>query len=114
MNEVDMSCLFNKTQQALNRDSVLHHKSFLQYRAEVNQLDLEVNELAEKRNMYKLLSEQHERAIRDLKTGMNEAQREASNLRWDHADLVEKVQQKIDRIDQLRAKINEVYAMADG
>ncbi|XP_070056943.1 uncharacterized protein [Nicotiana tomentosiformis] len=60
---------------------------------------------------------------------------EASNLRLEHADLVEKVkvfevinedlaivsndqhsqvQQKIDRIDQLQAEMNEVQAMADG
>ncbi|XP_070031943.1 uncharacterized protein [Nicotiana tomentosiformis] len=77
--------------------------------------------------MYKLLSEQHEVVIKNLQAELDAAQKE-------HADLVEKVkvfevsnedlvivtndqtsqvQQKIDRIDQLRAEMNEVQAMVD-
>ncbi|XP_070017476.1 uncharacterized protein [Nicotiana sylvestris] len=84
--------------------------------------------------MYKLLNEQHEGAIKDLQAEMEGSQKEASTLRWQHANFVEKVkvfeisneelvmatndqtsqvQQKIDRIDQLRAEINKVQAMSD-
>ncbi|XP_033511836.1 uncharacterized protein [Nicotiana tomentosiformis] len=109
-----MPCLFNEVQQAQNRASVLHHESFLRYWDEVYHLELEVKELSEKRDMNKCLSEQHEGPIKDLQAGLDEAQREALNLRREHADLVEKVQQKIERIDQLQAKMNEVQAMTDG
>nr|XP_033510751.1 uncharacterized protein LOC117275561 [Nicotiana tomentosiformis] len=45
--------------------------------------------------MYKLFSEQREGEIEKLQDKMDAAQKE-------HADLVEQVQQKLDRIDQLR------------
>nr|XP_033516761.1 uncharacterized protein LOC117281067 [Nicotiana tomentosiformis] len=106
MNEVDLSCMFNEVQLALNRASVLHHDRFLRYWTEVNQLEAEVKEIAEKRDMYKLLSEQHERVVKNLQSELDAAQKE-------HANLVEKVQQKIDWIDQLRPEMNEVQAMAD-
>ncbi|XP_070037084.1 uncharacterized protein [Nicotiana tomentosiformis] len=134
MNEVNVLCLFNEAQQALNRASILHHESFLRYRVEVNQLEVEVKEEAQKRDMYKLLSEQQEGAIKDLQAELDKAQKEALTLRWEHADLVVKVkdfevrneklvmetndqtsqiQQKIDLITQLRVEMNEVHAMAD-
>nr|XP_016500152.1 PREDICTED: myosin heavy chain, embryonic smooth muscle isoform-like [Nicotiana tabacum] len=62
---------------------VLHHESFLRYRAEVNQLEAEIKELAEKRDMYKLLSEQHEGVVKNLQAELDTAQKE-------HADLVKK------------------------
>ncbi|XP_019237754.1 PREDICTED: MAP7 domain-containing protein 1-like [Nicotiana attenuata] len=111
------------------RASVLHHESFLRYRAEFNQLEAEAEarELAEKRDMHKLLSEQHEGAVKNLRVELDAAQKE-------HADLLEQVkifkvndddldtatndqtlqvQQKIDRIDQHYVEMNEVKAMAD-
>nr|XP_016487334.1 PREDICTED: uncharacterized protein LOC107807455 [Nicotiana tabacum] len=111
MNEVDVPCMFNEAHQALNQ---------------VNQL-AEIKEFAEKRDTYKLLSEQHGGVVKNLQTKLDAAQKE-------HADLVGKVkvfkvsnedlamvtndqtsqvQQKIDRIDQLRAEMNEVQVMAD-
>ncbi|XP_070042838.1 uncharacterized protein [Nicotiana tomentosiformis] len=108
--------------------SVLHHESFLWYRVEANQLEAEVRELAEKRDMYKLLSEQSEKGVKSLWVELDTAQKE-------HADLVEhvkifevsdddldmatndqtsQVQQKVDGINQLRAEMNEVKAMAEG
>ncbi|XP_070049662.1 interactor of constitutive active ROPs 4-like [Nicotiana tomentosiformis] len=78
-------------------------------------------------DMYKLLSEQREEAVKSLQDELDAAQKE-------HADLVGQVnifevsdveldmvtnaktsqfQQKVDRIDQLQAEINEVKAMAD-
>nr|XP_016437172.1 PREDICTED: myosin-8-like [Nicotiana tabacum] len=109
------------------RASVLHHEAFLRYRAEVNQLEAEVKELAEKRGMYKLLSEQREKEVKNLQAELDASQKE-------HADLVEhvkifkvrndkldmatngqnsQVQQKVDKIDQLQAEMDEVKAMAE-
>ncbi|XP_016494023.1 uncharacterized protein LOC107813288 isoform X1 [Nicotiana tabacum] len=66
MNELDTPCLFNDAQQVLNRASVLHHETFLRYRDELNQLEAEVRGLTEKRNTYKLLSEQREGEAKSL------------------------------------------------
>ncbi|XP_070041431.1 uncharacterized protein [Nicotiana tomentosiformis] len=117
MNEVDTPCLFNEAQQALNW-----------YRVEVNKLEDEVKELAEKRVMYKLLSEQHEEEVKSLRAELDAAQKghvdlveqvnifEVSDDELDMAtnDQNSQVQQKIDRIDQLLAEMNEVKAMAEG
>ncbi|XP_075081030.1 uncharacterized protein LOC142166245 [Nicotiana tabacum] len=106
---------------------VLHHETFLRYRDELSQLEAEVKELAEKRDMYKLLSEQREGEIKNLRDELDAAQKE-------HAALVEQVknfevsddelcmanngqnpqvQQKLDRINQLRAEMDKVKAMAE-
>ncbi|XP_070053019.1 uncharacterized protein [Nicotiana tomentosiformis] len=102
--------------------SMLHHETFLRYRNELNQLEAEVRGLTEKRDTYKLLSEQHERETKSLRAELEVA-------RKDHADLVEYVkifevsdddldtvtngrnlrdQQKIDWIDQLCAEMDAV------
>ncbi|XP_070023359.1 uncharacterized protein [Nicotiana sylvestris] len=111
----------------MNEASILHHESFLRYWAEVNQLDAEARELAEKRDMYKLLSEQHEGAVKNIQTELDAAQKEHANL-LGHVKIFEvsddelattnnnqtsQVQQKIDRIDQLQAEMNKLQAMAD-
>ncbi|XP_070055287.1 uncharacterized protein [Nicotiana tomentosiformis] len=127
MNEVDAPCLFNEVQQALNRASVLHHETFLRYRDELSQLEAKAKELTEKRSLYKLLSVQREGEIKSLQAELDMAQKE-------HADMLEQVkileisdyeldtasnvqnpqvQQKIDRVDQLRAQMDEVKAMAE-
>nr|XP_016472395.1 PREDICTED: myosin-2 heavy chain-like [Nicotiana tabacum] len=66
----------------------------------------EVRELIEKRDAFKLLSEQLEEEAKNLR-----AELEVS--RKDHADLVEQVQQKLDQIDQLRAEMDIVKAESD-
>nr|XP_016491900.1 PREDICTED: myosin-7B-like [Nicotiana tabacum] len=76
--------------------SVLHHKTFLQYRYELNQLEAKVKELAEKRGMYKLLSEQREGEVKCLRAELDATQKK-------HADLLE----------QLRAEMDEVKAVAE-
>nr|XP_009600602.1 uncharacterized protein LOC104096026 [Nicotiana tomentosiformis] len=90
----------------MNEASVLRHKTFLRYRDEMSQLEAKVKELVEKRGMYKLFSEQHEGEIKSLRAELDAAQKE-------HADLLEQVQQKIDRVDQLQAEMDEVKAMAE-
>nr|XP_009780211.1 PREDICTED: uncharacterized protein LOC104229288 [Nicotiana sylvestris] len=55
------------------RTSVLHHESFLRYRVEVNQLELVLKEQARKKDMYKLLSEQQDRTIKDLQAELDRA-----------------------------------------
>ncbi|XP_070050848.1 uncharacterized protein [Nicotiana tomentosiformis] len=132
MNKVDVPCLFNEALQTLNRASTPHHKSFLRYRVEVNQLELELKEKAQKRDTYKLLSEQQDGFIKDLQDELDRAQKEASILRREHADLVEKVKvfevtneelvvvandktsQVQQKIDQLRKEMDEIQVMADG
>nr|XP_016449587.1 PREDICTED: ATP synthase subunit b-like [Nicotiana tabacum] len=106
MNEVDAPCLSNEAQHVLNWASVLHHKTFLRYRDELSQLEAEVKELAEKRGMYMLLSEQREGEVKSLRAELDAAQKE-------HADLLEQVQQKVDRVDQLQAEMDEVKVMAE-
>ncbi|XP_070055536.1 uncharacterized protein [Nicotiana tomentosiformis] len=94
---------------------------------QIREFEDKVRELAQKRDTYKLLSEQHEEAIKSLQAELDMTQK-------DHADLVEhvkifevsddeldiatndqtsQVQQKVDKIDQLRAKMNEVKAMTE-
>ncbi|XP_075103606.1 uncharacterized protein LOC142178175 [Nicotiana tabacum] len=46
MNEVEVPCLFNEAQHALNRASVLHHEAFLQYREEFKHHEVMTRELA--------------------------------------------------------------------
>ncbi|XP_070040852.1 uncharacterized protein [Nicotiana tomentosiformis] len=123
MNKVDAPCLFNKAQQA----SVLHLEDFLWYRYDLKQLEAEVRELTEKRDAFKLLSEQLEGETKNLRAELEVA-------RKNHADLVDrvkvfevsddefdsvtegqnpKVEQKLDRIDQLRAGMDIVKAETD-
>ncbi|XP_070045856.1 uncharacterized protein [Nicotiana tomentosiformis] len=64
--------------------SELHHETFLRYRDELSQLEAEVKELAEKRGMYKLLSEQREGEVRSHQAELDADQKE-------HADLLEQV-----------------------
>ncbi|XP_070050956.1 uncharacterized protein [Nicotiana tomentosiformis] len=87
------------------------------------------------KDIYRLLGEQQDKALKELQAELDKAQKEASTLKREHANLVEKVkvfeaknedlvmltnnttsqvQQKIDLIDQLQAKMNEVKAMAEG
>ncbi|XP_019260353.1 PREDICTED: ankyrin repeat domain-containing protein 24-like [Nicotiana attenuata] len=116
MNEVDSSYMFNEAQQSLN-----------QYRDELSQLKAEAKELAEKRDMYKLLNKQHEGKAKSLRAELDAARKE-------HTDLVEQVkifevsddeldtvtnsqnpqvQQKIDRIDQLQAEMDVIKVEAE-
>ncbi|XP_070034481.1 uncharacterized protein [Nicotiana tomentosiformis] len=107
--------------------SVLHHEIFLRYKDELSQLKDEAKELTEKRNMYKLLSEQREGEIKSLRAELDAAEKEHVDLLEyvkkikvgdDELDTVSngqnpQVQQKIDRVEQLRADIDEVKAMAE-
>ncbi|XP_070057620.1 uncharacterized protein [Nicotiana tomentosiformis] len=106
MNEVGTLSLFNEAQQALNR---------------INQLEFEFKEQAQKKDMYKLRSEQQGGAMKDLQAELDRAQKEASTLRRKHADLVEKVKVFEVKNDELAkyqpadlVEMNEVQAMADG
>ncbi|XP_070056513.1 uncharacterized protein [Nicotiana tomentosiformis] len=64
--------------------SVLHHKTFLRYRDDMNQLKAEVQGIIEKRDTYKFLSEQHEGEAKSLRTELEVARKE-------YADLVEQM-----------------------
>ncbi|XP_070031773.1 uncharacterized protein [Nicotiana tomentosiformis] len=83
MNEVGASSLFNEAQQALNR-------SFLRYRLEISQIEFELKEQVQKKDIYRLLSEQKDGAVKDLQDELDQAQKEASTLKREHVDRVEK------------------------
>ncbi|XP_070049633.1 uncharacterized protein [Nicotiana tomentosiformis] len=83
--EVEVSCLFNESQQALNRASVLYHEVFLRSRGELSRYEAKIRGINEKRDAFKLLSELRE----------EEAKR---------------VQQKFDVIRHLRVEVDAVKA----
>ncbi|XP_070057866.1 uncharacterized protein [Nicotiana tomentosiformis] len=112
---------------ALKKASMLHYETFLRYRDDLSQLEAEVKEITKKRNMYNLLSEQREGEVKNLQAELDTTQKE-------HADLMEQVkifevsdgklciatngqnpqvQQKVDRVDQLRTEMDEVKAMVE-
>ncbi|XP_070057452.1 uncharacterized protein [Nicotiana tomentosiformis] len=107
--------------------SVLHYETFLKYQDELSQLEGKVKKLAEKRDMYKLLSEQREREAKSLRAELETAQKEHADLvehvkifevRYDELDMVTngqnlQVQQKIDRIDQLRDEMDVIKVEAE-
>ncbi|XP_070040000.1 uncharacterized protein [Nicotiana tomentosiformis] len=78
--------------------SVLHHESFLWSCLEISQLEFELKEQARKKDMYMALSEQQDESLKDLPT-----------LR---AEL-EKVQEKINLIEQLWAEMDKVKGTAE-
>ncbi|XP_070050280.1 uncharacterized protein [Nicotiana tomentosiformis] len=71
-------------EEAFDLASVLHHETFLRYRDKLNQYEAEVRGLTEKRDTYKLLSEQREGEAKSLRTKLEVARKE-------HADLVEQL-----------------------
>ncbi|XP_070015292.1 peroxisomal and mitochondrial division factor 1-like [Nicotiana sylvestris] len=104
MNEVDAPYLFNEAQQALNRAPVLHNETFLRYQDEMSQLEAEVKELVEKRDIYKLLSEQCEGEVKSLRAELDTAQKE-------HADLVEQELRTAKSVAEItRANAEEMVA----
>ncbi|XP_070054391.1 uncharacterized protein [Nicotiana tomentosiformis] len=82
--------------------------------------------------MYKLLSEQQEGVAKNLQVELDVAQKEASTLRQEHADLLEKVKvfevrnegpvaeannntsEVQQKIDQLHKEMDKIQVMADG
>ncbi|XP_070036186.1 GRIP domain-containing protein RUD3-like [Nicotiana tomentosiformis] len=107
--------------------SVFYHKNFLRYRDELSQLEAEVKELAKKRSMYELLSDQREEEVKSLRAELDAAQKEHADLLEqlkifevsdDEIDMVSngqnpQVQQKVDRVDQLQVEMDEVNAMTE-
>ncbi|XP_070055028.1 uncharacterized protein [Nicotiana tomentosiformis] len=107
--------------------SVLHHETFLRYRDELNQLEAEVKLLIEKRDKYKLLSDQREGEAKGLRAELEAARKEQADLveqvklfevSDDELDTMTngwnlEVQQKIDRIDQLLAKMDAIKVKAE-
>ncbi|XP_070057357.1 uncharacterized protein [Nicotiana tomentosiformis] len=84
MNEVDAPCMFNEAQKALNRASVLHHKTFIRYWEELNQHEAETRGFTKNRDAYKLLREK--------------LQAELEAARKEHVDLVEQLREEVDAV----------------
>ncbi|XP_070047257.1 cilia- and flagella-associated protein 58-like [Nicotiana tomentosiformis] len=109
MNELKSPCLFNEAQHALPRYFTTRPSSDNQ--EEMSLLEDEAKVLIEKRDMYKLLSEQREEEAKSLRDELDATQKE-------HVVLVEEVkvfevQQNIDRVDQLRDEMNVIKAKTD-
>ncbi|XP_070049618.1 uncharacterized protein [Nicotiana tomentosiformis] len=106
MNEIYAPCMFNEAQQA----SMLHHETFLRYRDELNQLEAEVRGLTEKRDTYKLLSEQREGEAKSFRAELEVARKE-------HADLIaqlraakEKSKNQSQKVEELQSQISSVVS----
>nr|XP_033517083.1 uncharacterized protein LOC117281339 [Nicotiana tomentosiformis] len=121
MNKVEAPCLFNETQQALNRTSVLHHEAFLRYREEFKRHKAVTRELVEKKNAYQLLSER-------LQAELEASQKEHANLVEQVRRIFElsdddshtltndpnpQVQKRLDQIEQLKVEMDTVKAEAE-
>lgn len=102
---------------------MLHHETFLRYQKKLNQPKAETRELIERKDDYKLLSEQHEGKVKKLKGDLEAARKEYANLveqvrrvfevSDDESDTVANgpnphVQQKIDQIRQLQVEVDAV------
>ncbi|XP_070009660.1 uncharacterized protein [Nicotiana sylvestris] len=96
MDAVDVACLFNEAQHALNWSSVLHHKAFLRAREERK---VEVQGLTKKCNTHKILSEK-------LQVDLLEA-------RNAHEEMAEQARQRLEQIKDFQGKIDEVRAEAE-
>lgn len=106
---------------------MFHHEIFLRYRDELKQLKAEVLGLTEKRNAYKLLSEQFEGEAKSFRAELEVARKDHANL-TEQVNIFEvsddglglvtddrnlQVQQNIDRIDHLRAEIDAIKAKTE-
>ncbi|XP_070051418.1 uncharacterized protein [Nicotiana tomentosiformis] len=98
INEVEAPWLFNEAQQTLNRASLLHHEAFLRYREESKRHEAETQDLAEKKDTYKLLNEK-------LQAELEAAWKE-------HTGLLEQAQKRLDQVWQLQAEVDAVKAKA--
>ncbi|XP_070034810.1 uncharacterized protein [Nicotiana tomentosiformis] len=85
------------------RASVLHHETFLRYRDELKQLKAKVRELTEKRDAFKLLSEEIEWEVKNLRAKLEVARKE-------HADLVEQLRAAKERAEVQIKKVEELQS----
>ncbi|XP_070039100.1 uncharacterized protein [Nicotiana tomentosiformis] len=83
--------------------SVLYHEAFLRYRDDLKQLEAGVRELTEKRDAFKLLSEQFEGETKNLRAELEVA-------RKDHADLVEQLRAAKERAEVQTKKVEELQS----
>ncbi|XP_070037087.1 uncharacterized protein [Nicotiana tomentosiformis] len=118
MNEVEVPCLFNEAQHALNRASVLHHEVFLRYREEFKRHEVVTLEFAEKKDTYMLLSEKLQaklKAVRKEHADLVEQVRRIFELSDDDSDTLAndpnpQVQKRLDQIEQLQVEVDTVKA----
>ncbi|XP_019226426.1 PREDICTED: tropomyosin-like [Nicotiana attenuata] len=93
--------------------SVLHHVSFHQFRMEVRQLEFELKEQVRQKDMYMVLREQKDEALKDLpilRAELEKAQKEAFSVKREHAELVEKLWAEMNELktltETLRSRID--------
>ncbi|XP_070040563.1 uncharacterized protein [Nicotiana tomentosiformis] len=117
--------IFNEAQQALNRASMLYHETFFRSRGELCRFEAEIRGLTEERDTFKLLSEQREGEARGLRAELEATRKEQTNLSEQVKRVFEvndtnlgvkanssvpQVQQKLDIVGKLRAKVDAVKA----
>ncbi|XP_019237443.1 PREDICTED: RNA polymerase II degradation factor 1-like [Nicotiana attenuata] len=85
---------------------MLHREALSKSRAELNQCEADLKRLMEEREALKLFSGQKEEEIRDFRAELAKAHKEQT-------DLIEQVQQKAEKIEQLReeAKMREAETL---
>nr|XP_016439888.1 PREDICTED: uncharacterized protein LOC107765724 [Nicotiana tabacum] len=93
-----LRCLVTEEDQArMNEVSVLHHEAFLRYREEFKHHEAEIRELAEKKDVYKLLSEK-------LQAELEAARNDDSNILAN--DPNPQVQKRLNQIEQLQVEVD--------
>ncbi|XP_070057472.1 uncharacterized protein [Nicotiana tomentosiformis] len=121
----EASILFNEAQQALNRASVLHREAFSQSRAELSQYEADLRGFTEERNALRLLCGQKEEETKDLRAELAKAHQDQTDLIEQVIKIlkvygldsgtvanisISKLQQKVERIEQLREEVNMMKA----
>ncbi|XP_070056760.1 uncharacterized protein [Nicotiana tomentosiformis] len=117
MNAVGPACLFNESQHALNRASVLHHEAFLRIREEH---DAEVWCLTKKSDSYRHLSENLRADLSAAREGHEEMAEQVFRMFHDSEDEEEittndpvlQVRQRIEQVGRLNSQVEALLAEA--
>nr|XP_016446284.1 PREDICTED: translation initiation factor IF-2-like [Nicotiana tabacum] len=97
--EVGAPCLFNEAQHSLNR-------AFFQSRGELSWYEADVRKLTEERYALKLLSEQREGEVKEVRAELEVSRKE-------QAEQAEQVKQKFNAIRKLRVEVDAVKSEAE-
>ncbi|XP_019226832.1 PREDICTED: centrosomal protein of 290 kDa-like [Nicotiana attenuata] len=103
----EASSLFDEAQRILSRALALHQEGFSKSLVELSRCEADLQRLTEERNFLKLLNGQKEEEIKDLRAKLAMAHKEQT-------ELIEQVQQKAERIEQLLEEGNMMKAKTLG
>ncbi|XP_070020778.1 uncharacterized protein [Nicotiana sylvestris] len=97
ISDLDAKIIFDEAQQLLNKAVTLYWEAFNKSRAQLNRCEADLKRLTKERDALKCLYVQKEEEIRDFRAELTKAHREQT-------DLIEQVQQKAEKIEQLRGE----------